>query len=260
MLYIYIHGFNSGYSPEGYKVAALKKIGMVDGVQYDSFSPYDIVYKSIQHQICDILKPDGDLPGFSVRSESPEGVRTQSVACDRSDSASSQMVISIAGDKAGTCLVGTSLGGFWASLFGNRLGIPAVLINPTIKPYISLKRYVGRRLPNFVTREKNRLDAGVPGTYTDIETSGDFLVLLDAGDQVLDYRAALDWFQGKNVHCFEGGSHRFDHMEESLPLIKKFAENFPYFTTTMRRTSVSCPLQSLYKYMPLASPDASKDT
>ena len=239
MLYIYIHGFNSGYSPDGYKVAALKKIGAVDGVQYDSFGSYDIVCESIHHQLCDILKQDGGMSGHSARAESPEGVRTQSEAGDRADSTSNKMAASIAGDKAGFCLVGTSLGGFWASIFGNRLGIPAVLINPTIKPYISLKRYVGRKLPNFVTREKNRLDAGVPGTYSDIEASGNFLVLLDMGDQVLDYRAAFDWFEGQNVISFEGGSHRFDHMEESLPHIKKFAENFPYFTTTMRRTSVS---------------------
>ena len=119
-------------------------------------------------------------------------------------------------------LVGTSLGGYWAAKFGNRLGIPAILINPTIRPQYSLKQYTGKSLLNFVTRTRNILHKDVPESYGDMESSGKFLVLLDRGDELLDYRMAASWFDSDMVICFDGGSHRFNHMIESLPYIRQF--------------------------------------
>jgi predicted esterase YcpF (UPF0227 family) len=161
---------------------------------------------------------------------------------------------------ADAALAGTSLGGYWAARFGREFSMPAVLINPTIHPYRSLQRYVGHKLLNFVTRDRNILRREVPASYGDIERGGHFLILLDKGDEVLNYREAEQWFadgdensvpdatpesppppafvaarptgpeaapagtHGCQIFTFEGGSHRFDHMDESLPYIRKFLE------------------------------------
>jgi len=47
------------------------------------------------------------------------------------------------------------------------------------------------------------------------------LLLLDAGDEVLDYRLAEAAFRGcgKTI-VYPGGSHRFDHLAEALPEIR----------------------------------------
>ena len=44
--------------------------------------------------------------------------------------------------------------------------------------------------------------------------------IVDLADEVLDARATIKRYEGKvALHAFEGGSHRFDHMEEALPMI-----------------------------------------
>jgi len=190
------------------------------GVSYDSFSMHDEVHRTLRQQLGTML----------------ENFRTGEPADGRK----------IRGDRDEIALVGTSLGGYWAARFGNHFEIPAVLINPTIHPHQSLKRYVGHKLLNFVTRSRNILREEVPASYGNIERSGDFLVLLDKGDEVLDYRVSENWFarggsgtQAKpaqtgttasvtarqdfcKVVTFEGGSHRFSHMDESLPHIRQF--------------------------------------
>ncbi len=204
MILIYIHGFNSGYHPGGYKIVSLQKIAKVTGVSYDSFAVHDEVIRALGEQLDDKLAPFRPLYDQSGLPKA--------------------------------ALAGTSLGGYWAARFGSHFGIPAVLVNPTIHPQRSLQRYVGHKLLNFVTRDRNILRKEVPASYDDIEREGDFLILLDKGDEVLDYREAVEWFAGEtadtgthgcNIITFEGGSHRFEHMDESLPHILKFLKHQP---------------------------------
>ena len=46
-----------------------------------------------------------------------------------------------------------------------------------------------------------------------------YLVLLQKGDETLDYRQATAYYRDKEVVQVAGGSHRFDHFERQLPLI-----------------------------------------
>ena len=60
-------------------------------------------------------------------------------------------------------------------------------------------------------------------SYYPIAKNGCGLILLDEGDEVIDARhtreVLKDYYQ---VEMFEGGNHRFAHMEEALPLIASF--------------------------------------
>jgi predicted esterase YcpF (UPF0227 family) len=53
------------------------------------------------------------------------------------------------------------------------------------------------------------------------------LVLLDEGDERLDSRVAGEHFTGLDcpVVLFPGGNHRFEHMEEALPRILRYADS-----------------------------------
>ena len=61
--------------------------------------------------------------------------------------------------------------------------------------------------------------------YPDFLPSARGMVLLDLADELLDSQATLDALgQHTTVHTFAGGSHRFSHMEEALPLIEAHAK------------------------------------
>lgn len=50
-------------------------------------------------------------------------------------------------------IIGSSLGGFYAIYFGNKLNIPIIAINPALEPDKSLLNYVGAQ-KNIYTKKK----------------------------------------------------------------------------------------------------------
>ena len=118
-------------------------------------------------------------------------------------------------------LVGTSMGGYMVAAVGDKLGVPFVAINPAIKPGESLKKYLGTHRTYF--GEAYTLTEATIRTFDAIETTGCGLILLDKGDDVISYqdtKLLLD--EHYSVKVFEGGSHRFEHMSESITLIDDF--------------------------------------
>ena len=122
-------------------------------------------------------------------------------------------------------LIGSSLGGFWAQYLAGEFGAAIVLINPSVRPYETLARYAGR-FRNEATGGETVLTAADVAALRDYRAEPcnprvPTLVLLDAGDEVLDYRIAEAAFRGcgKTV-VYPGGSHRFDHLAEALPEIR----------------------------------------
>jgi len=68
------------------------------------------------------------------------------------------------------------------------------------------------------------LTASAAASYYTFTLYGSGLILLDKGDELLRWydtaRILGDYFP---VHCFDGGSHRFEHMNEALELIRGHA-------------------------------------
>jgi len=183
LLFIYLHGFNSKGDPNNRKLKALEKLGDTMTIDYNTFSSFDSIHSKLSDEIEQIYLSQDDH--FVV-------------------------------------LVGTSLGGYWASVIGKRLGIPAVLINPAIQPQQTLKKHVGVEIKNFKDGQLNTLSEELPASYPDAPKVGMFLILVDQGDDVLNPTAIKSWFTKNPVITFEGGSHRFEHMKEALPEISKF--------------------------------------
>lgn len=126
-------------------------------------------------------------------------------------------------DQPVDLLVGSSLGGYYATWLQGRHDIPAVLINPAVHPWELLDDHLG---PN------TRWCDGAPFDFTlehvaqlqalhrpRLRPDEKYLVLLQRGDEVLDYRSAADHYRDFDVVIEQGGNHRFDNLAAHLPAI-----------------------------------------
>lgn len=124
-------------------------------------------------------------------------------------------------------LIGSSLGGYYATILSERYGIKCVLINPAVAPYRLLRPLLGEcqnyhsgETFQLTERELNALEAlEVPA----IQQPQLYRVWLQKGDDTLDYRDALARYQGCRVQLEEGGSHAFDQFERVIPMVLEFA-------------------------------------
>ena len=126
-------------------------------------------------------------------------------------------------------IIGSSLGGFYAQYLARQFtDFKVALINPALGPINTLQTHLGKN-KNFYTGEKymllqqhlNQLEK-----YTIVKPCGDMietLLLIDKADEVIDYHFAVEKYQTcAKINLFEGGNHQFQHLKESIPLIKKF--------------------------------------
>ena len=133
------------------------------------------------------------------------------------------------GADAGTTLtlVGSSLGGFYATNLAERFGARAVLINPAIAPFIDLQPYAGTQL-NLYTGEAFEvieahfaaLRALAVGRITRPER---YFLLVRSGDEVLDWRAAVERYAGAYQYVLGGGDHGWTDFDAEIPSILRFA-------------------------------------
>ena len=125
-------------------------------------------------------------------------------------------------------LIGSSLGGYYAQYLAHQFGLKTVLINPALMPMSTLHDYLGENT-NFYTGETYNLTQ----THLDTLLALDIpdpcaepvptLLLVDKGDEVLDYRIATTRYQNcAEVIMFDDGDHQFQHMIEALPPIRAF--------------------------------------
>lgn len=124
-------------------------------------------------------------------------------------------------------LVGSSLGGFFATVLACRYGLRAVLVNPAVRPWALFGQYLGPQ-QNMYTGERWELtlahvDALRALEVTSLPAPQNFLVLLQAGDETLDWRQAADFYGDCSISRQLGGSHGFDNFEDWLPIIYRFA-------------------------------------
>ncbi len=122
-------------------------------------------------------------------------------------------------------LVGSSLGGFYATYLAQKFCIKAVLINPSVHPYETLKPFIGEQ-ERFCDKEKFLWKAEYLQELLRFDTSNLrkrlFLVLLQTGDEVLDYRVALKKYANQRRIVEYGGNHRFENIEDYLCMIENF--------------------------------------
>jgi len=125
-----------------------------------------------------------------------------------------------------------------------------VLINPAITPDSTLKRAVGNAV-NFYDEssyEWNEKHLKMLGDYKLEELNKDkFMVLLQKGDELLDYKDAQEKYKECKLIVEEGGSHSFDGIERHLETIRAFFAVGDHFKHTSKVKGVGFELDELAK-------------
>ncbi|WP_353661489.1 YqiA/YcfP family alpha/beta fold hydrolase [Hydrogenimonas sp. SS33] len=122
-------------------------------------------------------------------------------------------------------LIGSSLGGFYATVLAETYNLKAVIVNPSTRPWVTLGAHIGmvthfHDLSRFEwTRQHiTTLKSLNPETIH----PKNYLLMLQTGDDLLDYRIALRRYEGAQTILEEGGSHAFEGFERHLKSIEEF--------------------------------------
>ena len=184
---LYLHGFNS--SPDSHKARLLhdymKHAGLGDRIDIPEIPPVPAdAIEQLQHHAEEIIK---------------------------------QHELSLAG---------SSLGGFYATWLAEKYNCPAVLINPAVKPHELLRKYLGENT-NYYTAKSWVLDENhirqFRNLYIDrVSNPQRYLVMLQTGDETLDYREALEKYSACPSIVEQGGSHEFSDFDRHLDKILAF--------------------------------------
>lgn len=128
-------------------------------------------------------------------------------------------------------LVGSSLGGFYATYLVAKYGCPAVLINPAMQPWQLFEDLFGiEQIPLKVTDswtlDADQLQQLQSTADTKLKHADKILVLLQRGDEVLDYRQAQRYYNAAQPSALiltdADGNHAMDDFEEKLPFVLRF--------------------------------------
>ena len=150
-------------------------------------------------------------------------------------------ILALIQDNPNAVLVGSSLGGYFATLLSDMTGTPAVLLNPSIRPDLSFTRFLtdnfdGQTLADdaviYTTTggwqicygdlawfEKHRLTTKNPHKIK---------VLLKMGDELLDAHATKAFFEscGADIVAQDGGDHRMSDYGEEVRLVLEWVKTF----------------------------------
>lgn len=121
-------------------------------------------------------------------------------------------------------IIGSSLGGFYATYFAEKYAMKAILLNPSTQPWDTLSEYVGwqnRFCDEEVFEFKSIYLEQLLTLEVDVK-NGSYLVLLQSDDEVLDYTKAQSLYNKHKVIVEHGGNHRFENIDAYMSMIEKF--------------------------------------
>ena len=141
--------------------------------------------------------------------------------------------------SSNTVLVGSSLGGYFSTLISNHTGCPALLLNPSTQPHITLQRFADNlALKDDVKEEilSSQIFHSTAGGWDITDTDLQWFaahqlstinypdkvsVLIKQGDELLNPELSKQFYkeQGVTVTVQAGGDHRFSDFAEQLPIV-----------------------------------------
>ncbi len=130
--------------------------------------------------------------------------------------------------RAPDLLIGSSLGGFLATALAEQFGCKAVLINPAVRPHLLLQQHLGPyyhpvRQQHYEVKAEH-LPQLAALQVDNLRQPANYLVLLQSGDEVLDYRQALDFYRDCQPDVQPGGDHSYQNLQSRLADIVNFAQ------------------------------------
>lgn len=134
----------------------------------------------------------------------------------------------LAGWPAGRfAVIGSSLGGFYATCVAESLGCPAVVLNPAVNPARDLAAMVGEQSGYHDSNQRFRFEAShvdelralTPPSITRPERYG---AVIAKGDEVLDWHEMHDRYAGSTMRLVDGSDHGLSDFDDHLPFVLRF--------------------------------------
>ena len=129
-------------------------------------------------------------------------------------------------------VIGSSLGGFYATCAAEAWGCPAALLNPAVNPARDLSAHIGRQTAyhdaslqfEFTARHVDELHVLTPSTITRPERYGGIIA---RGDELLDWREMAARYTGSAVQVVNGSDHALSDFDDHLPILLRFLQLTP---------------------------------
>lgn len=124
--------------------------------------------------------------------------------------------------------MGSSLGGYYASYFSQKLKKKAVLINPAVHPLKDFEVHLGEN-ENYSSGNKFNISSKEISfvrtlSYKKLLTPNDLLILLESGDEILKYNKSASYFSGAYIDIVFGGDHSYSSFKTKFHKIQKFLD------------------------------------
>ncbi len=126
-------------------------------------------------------------------------------------------------------IIGSSLGGFYATCLAEHWQCRAVVLNPVVHAARDLATQVGSHHHyhsaepfEFLASHVDELAAMAVPRPRDPQR---YYLLACTGDEVLDWREMADWYQGSHGRIIQGGDHGISDFARWLPEVMGFALN-----------------------------------
>jgi predicted esterase YcpF (UPF0227 family) len=124
-------------------------------------------------------------------------------------------------------VLGSSLGGFYATAVAEHLGCPAVVLNPAVDPARDLARYVGEQTAYHDAAirfefKAEYVDEARALTPPHITRPQRYAAVIAKGDELLDWREMSQRYAGACIRLLEGSDHALSDFEQHLPFVLDF--------------------------------------
>ena len=184
MKIIYLHGFQS--SPFSIKGQLIQQ------------------YFKMDNQV-EVELPDLNMPPLQVMENISDSIQSSS----------------------NVVLIGSSLGGFYATQLAAKHRVPAVLINPAMRPWQLFRAlFPAEQMPYRVTDDwsldEAQLDQLEQLAAPFVQDADKIMVLLQQGDEVLDYREAERYYKRSLLISESNGNHAMDDFKTKIPMALQF--------------------------------------
>jgi predicted esterase YcpF (UPF0227 family) len=131
----------------------------------------------------------------------------------------------IRGHEGPLTVAGSSLGGFYATWLAEKYDLRAALINPAVAAPVSLAKYLGTQT-NLHTHEPFEFTLEHLGQLRALEPArvkpSRYLLMVETGDEALDYREAVARYAGCRQIVLPGGDHGFTRFPEYVSQLIEF--------------------------------------
>ena len=128
---------------------------------------------------------------------------------------------------AGMAVVGSSLGGFYATHVAHIFDCKAVLLNPAVYPARDLAKYIGVQTAWHTPGERFFFAPGFVDELRALEVPGlqqpeNCLAVIAKGDEVLDWREMTGRYPGARIKLLESGDHALSDFDQHMAEITDF--------------------------------------